>query len=77
MARLSAAEKAFYAAQGYVVPAWRLPETRVESMRNALDRLLAANPGVRPERLVSAHLENARKALRAAGTFSTWPAMPN
>jgi len=69
MARLSAAEKAFYAAQGYVLPAWRLPETRVESMRNALDRLLAANPGVRPERLVSAHLENGKEGVKGSRDF--------
>ena len=58
MARLTAAERERYAREGWVVPGWRLPPARVDAMRDALDRLIADNPGVRPEKLVSAHLEN-------------------
>ncbi len=57
MARLSAAEVARYHAEGWVVPAFRLPEAQVDGMRAALDQLLRDNPGVRPEKLVSAHIE--------------------
>ena len=57
MARLSVDEIAHYHAQGYVVPQLRLPAERVTRMREALDALIRDNPGVRPEKLVSAHVE--------------------
>lgn len=57
MARLSDPEIAQYHAEGYVVPQFSLPPTRVARMREALDALIRANPGVRPEKLVSAHIE--------------------
>jgi ectoine hydroxylase-related dioxygenase (phytanoyl-CoA dioxygenase family) len=57
MARLSAQEIAHYGSQGYVIPQFRLPPGRVAQMREALDALIRDNPGVRPEKLVSAHVE--------------------
>jgi len=57
MAHLTEDEKTSYAREGWVVPRWRLPAARVDAMRAALDRLIAANPGIRPEKLVSAHIE--------------------
>ena len=57
MARLAAAEVARYHAEGWVIPAFRLPEAQVQGLREALDQLLRDNPGVRPEKLVSAHIE--------------------
>ena len=57
MARLSADEVRQYESQGWVIPQFRLPPARVASMRAALDALIAGNPGVRPEKLVSAHIE--------------------
>ena len=57
MARLTADEIARYVREGWVVPHWRLPEAHVRTMRDALDELLRRNPGVRPEKLVSAHVE--------------------
>ncbi|WP_218511130.1 phytanoyl-CoA dioxygenase family protein [Variovorax sp. dw_308] len=57
MARLSASEIAQYRAEGYVIPQFRLSPDRVTQMREALDALIRDNPGVRPEKLVSAHIE--------------------
>ncbi|SFN28988.1 phytanoyl-CoA dioxygenase family protein [Variovorax sp. OV329] len=57
MARLSADEVRQYESEGWVIPQFRLPPARVASMRAALDALIADNPGVRPEKLVSAHIE--------------------
>ena len=57
MACLSDAEAGHYREQGYVVPAYRLDASWVQRMQQALDALIAANPGVRPEKLVSAHIE--------------------
>jgi hypothetical protein len=56
MARLSKEEVDRYQREGWVVPQWRLPDDRLATMREALDQLLRLNPGVRPEKLVSAHL---------------------
>ena len=56
MARLSAAETAHYQREGWVIPEFRLPPARVAAMVQALETLLRDNPGVRPEKLVSAHV---------------------
>mgnify|MGYP001501437109 CR=1 FL=1 len=65
MAHLSDAERSRWERDGYVVPAWRLPQAKVDAMRAALERLIADNPGIRPEKLVSAHIEG-RNAEGAA-----------
>lgn len=57
MARLSESERDRYQRDGYVIPEWRLPDEWVRRLQAALDRLIADNPGVRPEKLVSAHIE--------------------
>jgi hypothetical protein len=57
MARLSADERAHYEREGYVIPAYRMPSARVNDLRSTLDELIRRNPGVRPEKLVSAHIE--------------------
>jgi ectoine hydroxylase-related dioxygenase (phytanoyl-CoA dioxygenase family) len=57
MARLSDAEIAKYQCDGYVVPEFRLSKDKVDRMRATLDTLIADNPGVRPEKLVSAHVD--------------------
>lgn len=57
MARLQAAEIEQYHREGWVIPAWRLDAPRVAALAQSLEALLQANPGVRPEKLVSAHIE--------------------
>ena len=57
MAQLSKDEIKRYQHEGWVLPTWRLPPDRVAGMRDALDELLRRNPGVRPEKLVSAHVD--------------------
>jgi hypothetical protein len=54
--RLAATEVEQYHREGWVVPAFRLPDADVAALRDALDALIRANPGVRPEKLVSAHV---------------------
>ncbi len=56
MESLSPAELQQYSTDGYVVPGHRLSGERVAELRAALDRVIAANPGTRPEQLVSAHI---------------------
>jgi len=55
--RLSADEIAHYQSQGYVIPRYRLEPELLKSLQEALNTLIADNPGVRPEKLVSAHIE--------------------
>ena len=57
MAHLSLAEQQHYRAEGWVIPEFRLPENQVKSLVEALNELIRRNPGVRPEKLVSAHIE--------------------
>lgn len=57
MARLTKNEIDRYQARGYLIPSYRLPAAQLERLRTALDRLIRDNPEVRPEKLVSAHIE--------------------
>jgi hypothetical protein len=59
MPRLTTDDIARYRTEGWLVPRWQLPIEQVDAMRGALDELLRRNPGVRPEKLVSAHIERA------------------
>ena len=56
MAGLLSHEIERYHQEGWVVPEFRLPLARVTALQDALQTLLALNPGVRPEKLVSAHI---------------------
>lgn len=57
MANLTPAEAEAYTRDGYVIPAFRLAPERVEALQQSLDTALTANPGVRPEHLVSIHVK--------------------
>ena len=57
MARLLPEEIEHYRREGWLIPAFRLPGAQVAAMASSLDALLRDNPSVRPEKLVSAHIE--------------------
>ncbi len=67
MASLTPSEVARYHDQGYLIPSYRLPAARVDRMRESLDRLIRDNPGVRPEKLVSAHVVGRGDGKNAEG----------
>ena len=67
MPPLSPAEVRQYHERGYLVPELRLPEDRVAQLCAALERLIRDNPGVRPEKLVSAHLARRGGEANAEG----------
>jgi ectoine hydroxylase-related dioxygenase (phytanoyl-CoA dioxygenase family) len=70
MARLSDAEIARYRDEGWVIPAFRLPEPQLRGLQQALEQLLRDNPGVRPEKLVSAHIEGDNgEGVRGSASF--------
>ena len=53
---LSSADVAHYAREGYLVPGYRLEPELLGELQQALAQLIRDNPGVRPEKLVSAHV---------------------
>jgi hypothetical protein len=55
-ARLTDHELRHYREQGYVVPADGLPQALLAELRDACDRLMAADPATRPEHLMNPHL---------------------
>ena len=57
MATLSTEEIGQYSREGYLIPKYRLPEKQLAGLQQALDDAIAANPGVRPEHLVSIHVK--------------------
>lgn len=61
---LSSAEVAAYRRDGIVVPRRALPAEQLARLRAALEQLLADNPEVRPEKLVSAHLEQSAEGVK-------------
>jgi hypothetical protein len=67
MAKLLPIEVEQYQQQGWVIPEFRLPATQVQTMVDALNELIRRNPGVRPEKLVSAHVERASGADNGEG----------
>jgi Phytanoyl-CoA dioxygenase (PhyH) len=70
MAGLLAHELEHFREHGYVVPQFRLRPERVAQLRTALDALIERNPGVRPEHLVSAHVENpGREGVKGSKVF--------
>lgn len=70
MPRLSSQDITQYRKDGYLVPQFRLPEARIDSLRTTLDELIAANPEVRPEKLVSAHIEGKNaEGVRGSAAF--------
>jgi hypothetical protein len=46
-----------YRDQGYLIPPYRLEPALLQQLQQTLDQLIRDNPGVRPEKLVSAHIE--------------------
>ena len=59
MAQLHPDEIQHFRREGWVIPQFALPAEQVQTMRLALDELIANNPDVRPEKLVSAHVQAA------------------
>ena len=55
-APLSAEAIQQYQEEGYLIPDFQLPESRLTELMAAVDRVLVANPEVRPEKLVSVHI---------------------
>jgi hypothetical protein len=55
-ARLDEEAIRHYRERGYVIPDYRLPATLLDTLRDACDRIIAADPRTRPEHLMNPHL---------------------
>jgi ectoine hydroxylase-related dioxygenase (phytanoyl-CoA dioxygenase family) len=64
---LSPADVSHYQQQGYVIPSYQLPPDMVKHLQITLDALIQANPDVRPEKLVSAHIEGQQQGKNGDG----------
>jgi ectoine hydroxylase-related dioxygenase (phytanoyl-CoA dioxygenase family) len=59
-----------YRRDGWCIPAYRLPADQLAHLRGTLERLIRENPGVRPERLVSIHIEGRNtEGVRGSADF--------
>ena len=58
MAALTSEEIRTYEEDGYVVPAYRVPEDRMAALAAAAEEVMAANPDTRPEQLPNIHITN-------------------
>lgn len=68
--RLGEEETAVYREEGLVIPSYKLPAWTLARLLGALERLLAENPNVRGEKLISPHLvNNPREGVRGNETF--------
>jgi hypothetical protein len=70
MATLSHQEIGTYRAEGLVIPQYRLPGDLFAELREDGERLIRDNPEIRPEQLISAHLEKRQgrtEGLRGGG----------
>ena len=68
---LTPSEVEHYHRDGYVVPAgFRLDDAEIETMRAALDHVLADNPDILPDRLLNPHLDGGNPAgVRGQAAF--------
>jgi len=78
-AGLTPEQVAAYRRDGYILPGFQFGAPEVDSGRDALNRLLAANPGVMPEQLVNAHLvdgDGSAGGVRGCGEFLSLASHP-
>ena len=50
-----------YRADGYIIPSYKLQPEYLKELQNALNALIRNNPGIRPEKLVNAHLKGSKE----------------
>ena len=58
MATLTNEEMRAYEDDGYVVPAYRVPQERIAVLGAAMEEVIAANSDTRPEQLPNTHITN-------------------
>ena len=74
---LSQSEINHYHDEGFLIPQITLAEYEVEELKDAVDRVLEANSGIRPEQLISVHIDRLMmKVSGEIGLFLNWRIIP-
>lgn len=66
---LSDADIALYRRDGLIIPEYQLPDRNLADVREALDRVLAANPDRRPENLMNVHMTESPEGIHGDPAF--------
>ena len=69
-------EIATYREQGLVIPRYRLSPEKLAWLREGLTRLIADNPNVRGEKLISAHVRRSAEGVQGNEVFFEFPHDP-
>ena len=80
MAKLSTEEITTYRGEGLVIPNYQLPSALFADLREDCDRLIRENPEIRPEQLISPHLEKRpgrTEGLRGGGRVLRYATHPD
>jgi hypothetical protein len=80
MARLSPSEIATYREEGLVIPEYRLARDCFAELREDCENVIRSNPEIRPEKLISAHLEKhpgREEGLRGGGRILRYATHPD
>ena len=54
---LSQSEINHYHDEGFLIPQLTMEASEIEELKHAVDRVLDANSGIRPEQLISVHID--------------------
>lgn len=67
---LTSSEIQTYQEEGLVIPNYRLPTNVLTNLQEALEKLISNNPSVRPEKLISAHVDKtSTEGVKSNSTF--------
>ncbi|MEC8394950.1 MAG: hypothetical protein VX003_08815 [SAR324 cluster bacterium] len=70
---LSQSEINHYHDQGFLIPQMTLEGSEIEELKHAVDRVLEANSGIRPEQLISVHVDRLNdEESTEIGLFLNW-----
>ena len=74
---LSQSEINHYYDEGFLIPQMTLEGSEIEELKHAVDRVLDANSGIRPEQLISVHIDRLNdEGVRGDGLFLNWQIIP-
>ena len=74
---LSQSEINHYHDEGFLIPQLTLEGSEIEELKHAVDRVLDANSGIRPEQLISVHIDRLNdEGVRKIELFLNWQIIP-
>ena len=74
---LSQSEINHYHDEGFLIPQITLEGSEIEELKHAVDRVLDANSEIRPEQLISVHIDRLNdEGVRGDRAFLNWQIIP-